>query len=119
MENNGFVPEYGKYYRNLYDNTIFKFKGGYPVYQNNFDEDVYCELELWEPKESEFCYFYNDKEKKEAVLGKFWKMEEDYYVQYIDTTSEVNDVLSVNLEEKAWKYCEPFTQEIPEFLKGK
>lgn len=65
------------------------------------------EIELWQPKEGEWCWFYDDTEGT-PIFGRFYKQDKDFgnccYPQH-----QINSPYS---------YCEPFIGELPSFLKG-
>ena len=61
------------------------------------------EIELWQPKEGEWCWFWDTITPHRPTLRQFGKYEEDYF-----TDTEHNPFTS----------CEPFFGELPSFLRS-
>lgn len=65
----------------------------------------YTDFILWQPKEGEWCWFYDDTEGT-PIFGRFYKQDKDFgnccYPQH-----QINSQYS---------YCEPFIGELPTFL---
>lgn len=67
-------------------------------------------VEVWKPKEGEYCWFYNSKTEyhfgklQSANIGIDGLSTTEYYPQEVY---------------KRFDFCEPFTGEIPTFLKSK
>ncbi len=66
-------------------------------------EDHNCEH--WQPKEGEWCWFW-DKKDNTPSIGKIEKYHNGYYY-----SSAFNGSIC--------EYCEPFIGELPSFLKDK
>ena len=64
-------------------------------------------FELWEPKMGEWCWFWNIH-MKEPVLCNFIKKTDSYY-----------ESISLLVEQKYWKYSEPFIGKLPTNIKEK
>lgn len=62
------------------------------------------ELELWTPVKGEWCWFYDSKSSKFAALAQFKEINNDYFMSITDAS---------------WKYCEPFLNSLPSYLKDK
>ena len=62
-------------------------------------------VQLWQPKEGEWCWFYDDTEGT-PIFGRFYKQDKDFgnccYPQH-----QINSPYS---------YCEPFIGKLPTFL---
>ena len=62
------------------------------------------ELEPWTPVKDEWCWFYDNKSSKYTVVGQFKEACND---KFISTTGT------------HWKFCEPFLNSLPSYLKDK
>ena len=62
------------------------------------------ELEPWTPIKNEWCWFYDNKSSKSAVVGQFKEACND---EFIATTGTY------------WNLCEPFLNSLPSYLKDK
>ena len=80
-------------------NSVFQIKSCLTRYKLS-------DVELWQPKEGEWCWFYDDTEGT-PIFGRFYKQDKDFgnccYPQH-----QINSPYS---------YCEPFIAELPSFLK--
>ena len=104
--------------------TVFKvadvFKDGYTWYapsiklepRNMWDSGVYgipesqSHLELWYPKEGEWCWFWNKDSEMPPVLRRFKQTQKDgAHITKDDCYF--------------YDYCEPFIGELPSFIKDK
>ena len=61
-------------------------------------------IQPWTPVKGEWCWFYDSKSSKSAVLAQFKEISNDYFMSITDTY---------------WKCCEPFLNSIPSYLKDK
>jgi hypothetical protein len=61
-------------------------------------------VEVWEPKEGEWCWFWDNSYKDVAHLNKY---------------SGMKDVLFNSIDGVYWDNCAKFTGELPEHLKDK
>ena len=79
-------------------NSVFQIKSCLTRYKLS-------DVELWQPKEGEWCWFYDDTEGT-PIFGRFYKQDKDFgnccYPQH-----QINSPYS---------YCEPFIGELPTFL---
>jgi hypothetical protein len=85
------------------DGTVSYFKKDGT--SNNGKWDNYNLLEVWQPQEGEWCWFWDKDKSTYVVLDKFKGM------------SSYNIFQSTNCS--AWKHCSKFTSELPEQLKLK
>lgn len=81
-------------------NSVFQIKSCLTRYKLS-------DVELWQPKEGEWCWFWNGYSKYTLTLGRLaeYSKEEKLYFSY-------NGVVYMSYE-----YCEPFIGELPSFLK--
>ena len=83
---------------------ITKFvQGNYHVANSNLSF-LEHEFEPWTPVKNEWCWFYDIKSVKSAALAQFKEMNNEYFMSITDTS---------------WKYCEPFLNSLPSYLKDK
>ena len=85
------------------------------------DDYVSAEVvELWQPKEGEWCWFFTDKMQLDnvGILRKFTQMESDIEDNDMfgcePTVSDKEEFESIKV---FYKYCEPFIGQLPIFLK--
>lgn len=83
------------------------------------------DLELWQPKLNDWCWFYDVPHYDMPVLQKFVTTIGDYYIALNDFNSKHTNLESVPSFEKGishsynrWKYCEPFLGPLPTTLKN-
>ena len=57
----------------------------------------------WQPKEGEWCYFWDFQDAKTLCVSRFTKMDGN---KFVSGGSSI------------WSYCAPFTGELPEHLKN-
>lgn len=62
------------------------------------------ELEPWTPVKNEWCWFYDSKSSKYAIVSQF---KETWNAEFISITDAY------------WKFCEPFLNSRPSYLKDK
>ena len=62
------------------------------------------ELKLWTPVKGEWCWFYDSKSSKYAIVSQF---KETWNAEFISITDAY------------WKFCEPFLNSRPSYLKDK
>ena len=62
------------------------------------------ELEPWAPVKGEWCWFYDSKSSKYAIVSQF---KETWNAEFISITDAY------------WKFCEPFLNSRPSYLKDK
>lgn len=62
------------------------------------------ELEPWSPIKNEWCWFYDSKSSKYAIVSQF---KETWNAEFISITDAY------------WKFCEPFLNSRPSYLKDK
>lgn len=62
------------------------------------------ELEPWTPAKDEWCWFYDSKSSKYAIVSQF---KETWNAEFISITDAY------------WKFCEPFLNSRPSYLKDK
>ncbi len=62
------------------------------------------ELEPWTPVKGEWCWFYDSKSSKYAIVSQF---KETWNAEFISITDAY------------WKFCEPFLNSRPSYLKDK
>lgn len=62
------------------------------------------ELESWTPVKNEWCWFYDSKSSKYAIVSQF---KETWNAEFISITDAY------------WKFCEPFLNSRPSYLKDK
>jgi len=66
------------------------------------------DCELWQPKEGEYCWFWNNNEEETAVVSKFIEM---------DATGSYKSSIVFAHCYISFDFCEPFIGELPSFLK--
>ena len=69
----------------------------------------HCEIKeckLWQPREGEWCWFWNIY-MQTPILLQFHEMNDEYFKTIFHYDSQIY-----------WKYCEPFIGELPSFLKA-
>ena len=68
-------------------------------------------LELWQPQEGEWCWFWN--KKNAPIFGKFKRMDPSgaRIYEVIELGKNTKDL------NKSYKFCEPFIGELPSFIK--
>ena len=74
------------------------------VAYTEFNKCLLTQLILWTPVKNEWCWFYDIKSVKSAALAQFKEMNNEYFMSITDTS---------------WKYCEPFLNSLPSYLKDK
>ena len=74
------------------------------VAYTEFNKCLLTQLILWAPVKDEWCWFYDIKSVKSAALAQFKEMNNEYFMSITDTS---------------WKYCEPFLNSLPSYLKDK
>ena len=105
----------GDWVRHIESNNIYKINGfsmhgqtkGFIQIPDEYNLVPQSECELWQPKEGEWCWFWDNFNN--PFIGKFVARDGDNY-QYKHTKND--KVYS------AYK-CEPFVGELPTFLKDK
>ena len=83
---------------------INNINGNRYYFTNSEMSCVEHELEPWTPVKGEWCWFYDSKSGKFAALAQFKEINNDYFISITDAS---------------WKYCEPFLNSIPSYLKDK
>lgn len=74
-------------------------------------------LKLWQPKEGEWCWFWNHEDDV-PILAKYLRIEECLRTSIITKNIQMFFVVSGRCYgDNAFKYCEPFIGELPSFLK--
>ena len=83
------------------------------------------DLELWQPKLNDWCWFYDVPHYDMPVLQKFVTTIGNYYIALNGFNSKHTSLESVPSFEKGisdsynrWKYCEPFLGTLPSTLKN-
>lgn len=78
---------------------------------NKIDENIW---EIWNPKEGDFCWFFNKKEGSFPKLGKF--LEHNVEKTY---GCEFKGAFDISHSYIGWfDSCEPFIGELPSMLKS-
>lgn len=83
---------------------INNINGNRYYFTNSEMSCVEHELEPWTPVKGEWCWFYDSKSGKFAALAQFKEINNDYFISITDAS---------------WKYCEPFLNSLPSYLKDK
>lgn len=83
---------------------INNINGNRYYFTNSEMSCVEHELEPWTPVKDEWCWFYDSKSGKSAALAQFKEINNDYFISITNTS---------------WKYCEPFLNSLPSYLKDK
>ena len=65
-------------------------------------------LTLWQPKEGEWCWFFDNK-REIPKLGKLKHKTDNQYVAYM--------TLNASMSVQYFKFCEPFIGQLPTTLK--
>ena len=71
-------------------------------------------VQLWQPKEGEWCWFWNNE--KDLTLQKFWKTEQNYFIVAFCEKHKNDGIIFYDVTDKHFKNCEPFIGELPSFL---
>lgn len=89
----------------------------HPLNQQSLYADFYEseEIELWQPKQGEWCWFWNSE--KDLTLQKFYKKQQDYFIVVFCEKHKTAGIIFYDVTDKHFKNCEPFTGELPSFLK--
>jgi hypothetical protein len=90
------------------NHSVTKIKEGWKFTSN---------FELWQPKVGEWCLFWDYETDKSATLAKFDSVIRIEHTEDIPYT----EVLYKSQENGLQRYicCEPFTDELPNFIKGR
>ena len=99
----------GDFVRYIYANStkaleINNINGNRYYFTNSEMSCLEHELESWSPIKNEWCWFYDSKSSKYAIVSQF---KETWNAEFISITDAY------------WKFCEPFLNSRPSYLKDK
>lgn len=99
----------GDFVRYIYANStraleINNINGNRYYFTNSEMSCLKHELEPWTPVKGEWCWFYDSKSGKFAALAQFKEINNDYFISITNASR---------------KYCEPFLNSFPSYLKDK